>query len=80
MHRRAPAPKQEQSVKKQKSHAVTRKKIQQSFEKIFLLSAKQAQIGLTSPEQNAQNQASVKLGPRPQIQKTEARLHISVSR
>ena len=36
-------------------------------------------MGLTSHEQNAQNQASVKLGLKPQIQKTEARLHISVS-
>ena len=58
---------------------MTLKKIQKSFEKIFLLSANQAKIGLTSPEQNAQNQASVKLGLRPQFQKTEARLHTSVS-
>ena len=73
-----PAPKQEQSVKKQKSHTVILKKFR-SLEKIFLLSAKQAQIGLTSHEQNAQNQASVKLGLGPQIEKTEARLDISVS-
>ena len=33
MHRRAPAPKQEQRVEKQKSHTVTLKKIQNSFEK-----------------------------------------------
>ena len=81
MHRRAPAPKQEQRVnkKQEKSHTVTLKKFQKSFAKIFLLSANQAKIGLTSPEQNAQNQASVKLALRPQIQKTEARLHISVS-
>ena len=33
MHRRAPAPKQEQRVKKQASHTVTLKKFQKSFEK-----------------------------------------------
>ena len=33
MHRRAPAPKQEQRVKKHKSHTVTLKKSQKSFEK-----------------------------------------------
>ena len=81
MHRRAPAPKQEQRVnkKQEKSHTVTLSKFQKSFEKKFLLSAKQARMGLTSHEQNAQNQASVKLGLQPQIPKTEARLHISVS-
>ena len=55
-----------------------KKKIQKS-QKRFLLSAKHTYNGLTSPEQNAQNQASAKLGLKPQIQKTEARLHISVS-
>ena len=33
MHRRAPAPKQEQRVKKQKSHTVTLKKFQKVFKK-----------------------------------------------
>ena len=33
MHRRALAPKQEQRVKKQKSHTVTLKQFQKSFEK-----------------------------------------------
>ena len=33
MHSRAPAPKQEQRVKKQKSHSLTLKKFQKSFEK-----------------------------------------------
>ena len=79
MHGRTPAPKQEQRVKKQKSHTVTLKKIQKSFEKKFLLSAKQSYNGLTSHKQNAQNHASVKPGLLPRIQKTEARLHISVS-
>ena len=35
MQGRAPAPKQEQSVTKQKSHNVTLKKFQKSFEKYF---------------------------------------------
>ena len=79
MHRRAPAPKQEKRVKKQKSHAVTLKKLESLLKKTSSCQLKQAKIGLTSHEQNAQNQASVKLGLKPQIQKTEARLHISVN-
>ena len=35
MHSRAPARKQEQRVKKQKSHSLTLKKFQKSFEKHF---------------------------------------------
>ena len=58
---------------------MTLKKFEKFSLKILLLSANQAKIGLTSPEQNAQNEAGVKLGLKPQIQKTKARLHISVS-
>ena len=61
MHGRAPAPNHQQRVQKQKSHTVTLKKFR-SLEKMFRLSANQSYNGLTSPEQNAQDEAGVKPG------------------